>query len=171
MGQPDPMFAGRYFALLGVFLLVIAGVWIVKGQNPTALVILAFLFLLASAGLVRWGKRWRKSEFLRQVAVSGEEDSHLLLATRQPQPDEAALALPCTIKLRPKWTFPIVCILGVASVVIPLLTIFLLNTPPALLGVYVAAYSVFLLFPVLLSSLFPLLAWQTIIVTPCFRRV
>lgn len=170
MVQPDPMaqwyFLGRFIALFGVFLLVIAaGVWIVKGQNPTALVILAFIYLLAGAGFVRWGKRRLKIELLRQVAASGEEDARLLLATNQPQPDEAALALPCKIKLRPKWTPPILCFLGIAIVVFTVLTIFLLNTPPAPFGAYVAAYGVILLFPMLISSLFPLLAWQTMIVT------
>lgn len=154
--------------VLGVFLLVItAAGWIFKGGNPTAFVILAFIYVLAGAGIVRLGKRWRwpRTALLREMAAAGEEDAHPLLARNQPRPDETALALPCMIKLRPKWTPPIVCFLGVTLVAFTLLTIFLLNTPPAPFGVYVAAYGVFLLFPMLISSLFPLLGWQTIIVT------
>lgn len=153
---------------MGVFLLVIAaGFWIFKGGNPTALVILAFIYVLAGAGIVRLGKRWRwpRTELLREMAAAGEEDARPLLAMNQPRPDEAALTLPCKIKLRPKWPPPIVCFLGVAILVYTLLTIFLLNIPPASFDGYVAAYGVFLLFPMLISSLFPLLAWQTIIVT------
>lgn len=158
---------GKNLILMGVLVIPIlaVGFWVFKGQNPTGLLIMAVICILPGAGLVRWGERWVKLDMLRQLAVSGEEQARALLATEQPRPDDTALALPCKIKLRPKWTPPILCFLGVAIITFTPLTILLLNTPPAPFLLYVAVYGFFLLIPTLVASLLPMLAWQTITVT------
>ncbi len=157
---------GKILIFYGVFVPILAiGLWVFKGQNPTALLIMAIIFLLLGVGILRWGRRWVKLELLRQVAASGEEEARNFLATEQPQPDVAALTLPCKIKLRPKWTPPILCFVVVGIITFTPLTILFLNTPPLPFWLYAIGYGEFLLFPILTSALFLLAGWQTIIVT------
>lgn len=165
MVKSDPFSGLRY---VGGFMVIggIGGaIWVavVRGGDIGSIVALLVMALCGAAIFWRLFP-WAPVEQRRQAAAR-QENTIVSLAAEQPVPDELALPLPWTIKLRPKWTTgflfwgPLILLISV-----PLLLSVWMNPPqpdyavPAMIGVSVGAAA-------LLAFTFPLLGWHSIKVT------
>lgn len=77
-------------------------------RQPIALAI-CLPYILVGTILVRYASRWRQIEQRRWIAGDEEHQPPTPRAIEQPRPDEAALPLPYTIKVKSTWKAPIVC--------------------------------------------------------------
>lgn len=106
---------------------------------------------------------WAPVEKRRRLAAL-QENTSVSLAAEQPVPDETALTLPCTIKLRPKWKIPLICL----AVLTPLscgALLWLTYTTPVDPSWIPSSIGISIFMSTLLASLPWLLGWRSIKIT------
>lgn len=127
--------------------------------------ILSFVIMLPliyfGAALFKYLSPWAQVEKRRQLAAL-QKKKYVHRASKQPVPDETVLTLPCTIRLRPKWTIPLICFGVLAPSTSAALLLLAYTIPPVPDWVPVAIIGTSVFFAALVASIPLVLGWQRI---------
>lgn len=151
----------------GIVIIGIIGAIVIAILRQDIIPVLEILWLIPLGAVLFWYvSPWAPSEKRRQSAAL-QEDTSVPLAAEQPVPDETALTLPYTIKLRPKWKIPLICFAVLTPLSCGALLLLIYATYPAPVDPSWIPFSIVLsiIWSAAIASMPLLLGWRGVKVT------